>query len=205
MMGVKEQTKFNLQEAFWDIYKEKPINKISIKEITDRAGYNRGTFYNYYTDVYDILNEIKQGLVPSEELISAVLQWFQDYDLSSITKEEKEQARFEVEQSYDDELNEKMNERIMVLLGPNGDPDYLYEYKKEARAKVMEQVKDLNEKDQMKLEYIIEFLLSGIIHTWMLWNENNMNISKEEVDGMFDEISEIGFEKVLSDIFNNKK
>lgn len=39
----------------------------------------------------------------------------------------------------------------------------------------------------------------------MLWNENNMNISKEEVDGMFDEISEIGFEKVLSDIFNNKK
>ncbi|MEF3330397.1 TetR/AcrR family transcriptional regulator [Oceanobacillus oncorhynchi] len=205
MMGVKEQTKFNLQEAFWDIYKEKPINKISIKEITDRAGYNRGTFYNYYTDVYDILNEIKQGLVPSEELISAVLQWFQDHDLGSITKEEKERARFEVEQSYDDELNEKMNERIMVLLGPNGDPDYLYEYKKEARTKVMEQVKDLNEKDRIKLEYIIEFLLSGIIHTWMLWNENNMNISKEEVDGMFDEISEIGFEKVLSDIFNNKK
>ncbi|MFD1066526.1 TetR/AcrR family transcriptional regulator [Oceanobacillus locisalsi] len=199
-MGVKEQTKTNLKEAFWSIYKEKPINKISIKEITDTAGYNRGTFYNYYNDVYDILNEIKQGLVPSEELLSSILQSFQDNDLHNL-KAEREQARYEIEKSQDQEMNEK----IMVLLGPNGDPDFLYEYKKMAREKILNQVKDLDEQNQIKLVYIIEFLISGMIHTWLLWVENNEDMSEEDLDKMLNEIAESGFEKVLVDIFHGGK
>ncbi|MBY7142581.1 TetR/AcrR family transcriptional regulator [Virgibacillus sp. NKC19-3] len=200
-MGVKEQTKFNLKEAFWSIYKEKPINKISIKEITNHAGYNRGTFYNYYNDVYDILHEIKQEFVPSEELISTILQRFQKNDLNHFSEKEKEQARYEMEQSY----GEDMNERIMVLLGPKGDPDFIYEYKKEARDRVMKQVKNLDEKAQVKLEYIVEFLISGSIHTWMLWRDNHMNISENELNGLFNELAKNGFEKVLVDILNRTK
>ena len=37
---VTEQTKANLRTAFWSLYKEKAIEKITIKEITDAAGYN---------------------------------------------------------------------------------------------------------------------------------------------------------------------
>lgn len=51
---ITEQTKACLREAFWTLYTKKPIEKISIKEITDLAGYNRGTFYLYYKDVYDL-------------------------------------------------------------------------------------------------------------------------------------------------------
>lgn len=54
---VTEQTKTNLRTAFWELYKEKPIEKITIKEITDAAGYNRGTFYLYYKDVYDLFTQ----------------------------------------------------------------------------------------------------------------------------------------------------
>ena len=45
---ITEQTKDNLRSAFWTLYSSKPIDKITIKEITDLAGYNRGTFYLYY-------------------------------------------------------------------------------------------------------------------------------------------------------------
>lgn len=41
---ITEQTKNNLRIAFWSLYAQKPIEKISIKEITELAGYNRGTF-----------------------------------------------------------------------------------------------------------------------------------------------------------------
>ena len=42
---ITEQTKNNLRIAFWSLYAQKPIEKISIKEITELAGYNRGTFF----------------------------------------------------------------------------------------------------------------------------------------------------------------
>ena len=44
---ITEQAKNNLRIAFWSLYAQKPIEKISIKEITELAGYNRGTFYLY--------------------------------------------------------------------------------------------------------------------------------------------------------------
>ncbi len=38
------ETKKNLQEAFLKLYETKEISQITIREITDLAGYNRGTF-----------------------------------------------------------------------------------------------------------------------------------------------------------------
>ena len=42
------QTKENLMEAFWQIYCEKRIEKVTVKEITAKAGYNRSTFYRVF-------------------------------------------------------------------------------------------------------------------------------------------------------------
>lgn len=47
--------------------------KITVKDITNKAGYNRGTFYEYFTDVYDVLNYIEDSLIPTlEELPPAI-------------------------------------------------------------------------------------------------------------------------------------
>ena len=60
---LTEQTKRNLRTAFWSLYAQKPLEKISVREITALAGYNRGTFYLYYQDVYDLLNQIEDELL----------------------------------------------------------------------------------------------------------------------------------------------
>lgn len=60
---VTEQTRANLMEAFWKLYLERPIEKITIREITDRAGYNRATFYLYYHDVYDLFEQMENGIL----------------------------------------------------------------------------------------------------------------------------------------------
>ena len=52
---ITAQTKQNLIEAFWSLYCEQRIEKITVKDITNKAGYNRGTFYEYFTDVYAVL------------------------------------------------------------------------------------------------------------------------------------------------------
>ncbi|WP_370858655.1 TetR/AcrR family transcriptional regulator [Megamonas funiformis] len=50
-------TKENIIIAFWEIYREKSINKIIIKELMDKAGYHRSVFYTYFKDIYDLLEQ----------------------------------------------------------------------------------------------------------------------------------------------------
>ena len=71
---VTEQTRANLRQAFWELYAEKPVEKISVREITDRAGYNRATFYLYYHDVYELLEEIEGTVLGNiERLVNECL------------------------------------------------------------------------------------------------------------------------------------
>lgn len=60
---VTERTKAMLCKAFWNLYETRPISRISVREITDGAGYNRGTFYLYYRDVHDMLSQIEDSLL----------------------------------------------------------------------------------------------------------------------------------------------
>ena len=60
-----------LAESFKELALKQPIEKITIKEITDKAGVIRPTFYNHFQDKYDLLEWIidKELLEPVEPLI----------------------------------------------------------------------------------------------------------------------------------------
>lgn len=60
-----------LAESFKELAKKHPIEKITIKEITDLAGVIRPTFYNHFQDKYELLEWIikTELLDPSEPLI----------------------------------------------------------------------------------------------------------------------------------------
>lgn len=49
-----------IQDVFVDCLKEKPVHKITVKEICDKAEINRSTFYKHYQDCYDLLEYILQ-------------------------------------------------------------------------------------------------------------------------------------------------
>jgi len=57
-MQQKKDVKVLLADAFKQLVLEKPIEKITIKEITDRAGVIRVTFYNHFQDKYELLEWI---------------------------------------------------------------------------------------------------------------------------------------------------
>ena len=48
---ITEQTKDKLRSAFWTLYSSKPIDKITIKEITEQADNNKETIYLYYKEI----------------------------------------------------------------------------------------------------------------------------------------------------------
>lgn len=49
-----------INEALADLLQEKPLEKITVTDIVNRAGINRGTFYAHYRDVPDVVNSLVQ-------------------------------------------------------------------------------------------------------------------------------------------------
>ena len=49
-----------LKDAFIELLSHKPLSKVTIKEICEKAQVNRTTFYKHYTDEYSLLMEIEQ-------------------------------------------------------------------------------------------------------------------------------------------------
>lgn len=52
-------TKRRLRDALLRLMAEKPINEISVKELTEAVDVNRGTFYFHYSDVYGMLRSLE--------------------------------------------------------------------------------------------------------------------------------------------------
>ncbi|MGE5372411.1 MAG: TetR/AcrR family transcriptional regulator [Solirubrobacterales bacterium] len=57
------RTKRILAVTLVDLLKEKPLNRITVKEITEIADVNRATFYRHYQDVYDMFHQVEDDLL----------------------------------------------------------------------------------------------------------------------------------------------
>jgi AcrR family transcriptional regulator len=53
-----QYSKRMIRESLYELMKEKPLNKISVTEICNKADVTRSTFYSYYTDIYDLHQKI---------------------------------------------------------------------------------------------------------------------------------------------------
>jgi probable dihydroxyacetone kinase regulator len=75
-MQQKREVKTLLAESFKELALEKPVEKITIKEITDRAGVIRVTFYNHFQDKYELLEWIcrEEVLAPVRILLGNNMQ-----------------------------------------------------------------------------------------------------------------------------------
>ena len=56
-------TKMLIRKEFTQLLKEKPVQSITVRELCERTGINRSTFYNHYQDVYDLLEQIENEML----------------------------------------------------------------------------------------------------------------------------------------------
>lgn len=58
-----QKTKSNIFNAYIELREKKPIEKITVKELTDKAQISKQTFYLHYKDIYDLTDQIEQELI----------------------------------------------------------------------------------------------------------------------------------------------
>ncbi len=56
-------TKQALKDSLISALQEKPIEKITVKELCEKADVNRGTFYAHYSDQFDLYNSLVKGFL----------------------------------------------------------------------------------------------------------------------------------------------
>ena len=56
------RTRERLRESLLALLGEKDLRAVTVKELTDRADVNRGTFYAHYRDIYDMLERMEEEL-----------------------------------------------------------------------------------------------------------------------------------------------
>jgi len=180
---VTAQTRQNLIDAFWLLYCEKRIEKITVKEITQKAGYNRGTFYEYFTDVYDVLEEIERSLIPTLEELPPI-------DMPS--------SSMEMPLGMFMTLYEKNSKYYSVLLGDNGDPAFSSKLKNSTKPIIKLALADNNNLDTVEFDFILEYVLSAMIGIMSYWFRQNKVLPAEKLVVLMYEVMENGVMKYLS-------
>lgn len=67
-------TKMVIKDSLIMLLQQKPLTKISVKEICQHADINRATFYAHYSDPYDLLQQLEL------EIIAEINQYLSGYD-----------------------------------------------------------------------------------------------------------------------------
>lgn len=153
-------TKKNIEDAFWSFYCEMPMDKIRINAVMDRAGYNRGTFYQYFKSLEDVLESIET------EIYSGFMAQVEHISSSKFNGAELLMGAVKIVMNNRDKL--------AVLLGENGDGRF--------RAAVIEGTNNVIDTQLRRMigdkidfdsvysyKYFVDFVSNGLWGTLIKW------------------------------------
>ncbi|MBR1663044.1 MAG: TetR/AcrR family transcriptional regulator [Ruminococcus sp.] len=69
-----EKTRKAIREALTELLTDKPLGKVTVQEIADKADVNRVTFYKHYLDVYDLYDKIEEDVLVAMGLLMLSLE-----------------------------------------------------------------------------------------------------------------------------------
>ena len=167
--GITDKTRQAFINVFCDLYSQKPIEKISIQEIANKSGYNRSTFYQYFTDIYELLDYVEEGVLKSinEEMASR--------ELSTHTFQDALQCL---------ENTEEISV-LKALLGDYGSVHFIERLKREIPFERL--IVDLPT-NNILAPYLVEFYISTLISLFRLWIRNDKDLSSEELVKLIDSL-----------------
>ena len=154
------RTKKMLTQALTRLMQEKQIKEITVRELTDLADMNRGTFYLYYRDVYDMLEKLEDSMFEALDSIAAL--------------HENDAARQETKPILLDVFRfiEENQEIVRVLLSPHGDMKFLHRLYEVIREKCLTgfPYAAADKKSEADFDYRFSFVIygaAGLIRAWV--------------------------------------
>lgn len=158
-----------IRKEFTELLKNKPIQSITVRELCERTGINRSTFYNHYQDVYDLLEKIEEEMLA--ELAEQLKKIAGENGLMSVSFFEGI-FRF---------LRQNMD-ICVVVLGDNGDKRFLQRMLELGRKSCVQNYSLAFPKaSEDEIEDFYAFVSNGCIGLMTRWIRQGMKKSPEEL------------------------
>ena len=159
-----------IRQAFLELLREKPFERITVTDIANRADINRSTFYAHYPDVRGMIEELMSDVINSSfELIKNV-------EISDIFKDPK---------PFLQELM-AIGEENMELYRLLGKSDFAIQQVEKMKTVMLEKAAtsvDIPESIRQSSAFRIQisFFIGGILNTYQQWVQGNLDCSMEEI------------------------
>ncbi|MEH7097921.1 TetR/AcrR family transcriptional regulator [Neobacillus vireti] len=171
MVGIKGNrrtlySKKVIIDAFLKLLQEKNLNKITVTDICKEADINRGTFYSYYNDPFDLMRSIEEEMaekmmstinISGDESINNILS-----DIFKLILENTELCKII--------FNEKNGSNVLNTI------------LKSAYERTMEeQKKRFPHANETQLEYFFTYITGGTIEIVRKWINDDMKLPSDDV------------------------
>ena len=162
-------TKMVIKNSLIELMREKPISKITIKELCENADINRTTFYAHYSNQYDLLRQIE----------NETLAWCKEIILDLSIKTDKDEMINNLERVFN-YISENRN-HVQVIMSEQGDINF----QKKLITLIYEQFGILPQMDRggdlVTRELYFTFAIYGSIGLIQHWLKSGLNKSTKEM------------------------
>lgn len=163
------KTKRAIHHAFAELLSEKELENITVKDIADRADINRKTFYNYYTGIFQVIDEIEN------EIVDTFITPLKNIDFSTAVKQPH---------LILDRLTEVLNSDL-DFYGNLFRAERNFLLASKARKALLDVVNEHiacgMDVDENMLNAVIEYTLSGMFGAYKYWFDSDRSQSLDDI------------------------
>ena len=151
------KTKKAIRNAFAQLLSRKPLDEITVKDIAATADINRKTFYNYYSGVYQIIDEIENQMISSLDLLVSDVDFKEAMQNPRILFEKMTTVLYDDLDFYGHLL--KIDRNVSLVSKITG------LLKEKVKSAFSSQI----EVDSGKLDVMVDYAISGMIGVYQSW------------------------------------
>lgn len=181
------KTKKAIRKAMAQLMTEKELNEITVSDIANLADINRKTFYNYYTGVYQLVNEIEDEIVESFAGLLKTTDFEQALADPSIV----------FDKLY--ETISKHVEFVDALFGNIGPSSFVSKILNKLIDMTRDAAVDHFKSDPEKTEVIIRFIFAGEIAVYQDWYHSDRKMPIKELSQTVEALCTRGLDSMLAD------
>ncbi len=166
------KTKSSIKSTLIELLRSKPLNNISVTELTSKADISRKTFYLHYNSIFEAKEDIDNDLIV----------WLNDI-IASITSKTHPLNENDIFSFFKqiNKITQNHSEMVSYFMRNTKQSSLYIKVKQTLKNAVLERVSK-NSKNPHYNDYIAEFLVNGILSTYIQWNNNNKNIPDDELN-----------------------
>ena len=171
-------TQMVLNESLLEVLREKPLSRITVKEICDRADINRSTYYAHYDNPHDQIKKLEKTI------IAEMSSYLEDLPAKGGDRaENKKEGRTAIKNLLDYMYEKRAT--LRVLFDRSEDLNLQQEFLIEMGRRSLDERNRMNaiqEKREAKYEYIYKSMGSwGLMLYWLM---KDTDVSTEEIADM---------------------